>query len=247
MSRTDQLLQAGLDAIDDAPAVSPPSVHQSYGLTEGGPPRRQANGLVPQPDGSFIYKRVRLTPTDLEMPADLTEDEWEDIGDKLLSMNGALAWHLGGWRVRGEDFKWGETYARLAAKYGLEVDTLWHYTMVYRAVQNWIRNPVLSFAHHRLVAGMKDKQTKQPLVEQQQYWLEQAAANGWTVKEMREAIQKSKKLPHQGPTIARLERQWKTYQRSLVAELERIESEGVDSGPVLDAIIKWAQERKRKR
>lgn len=145
-------------------------------------------GLVPTGDGGFTYKRFQLTTTALVAPEDMSEAEWEDMGDKLLAMEGSIQWLLGDWLALSDNRTWGDTYQRLALKYDLEVDTLWHYALVCRAVKNWIRNPVLSFAHHRLVAGMKDKQTKEPLTDEQQHWLNTAALNGWSVKQLREAI-----------------------------------------------------------
>lgn len=147
----------------------------------GDMPRRRTelpkNALVPVQGGYQVYGCL-ITSTGINFPEKFTEEQWETIGGYLLEVESALTWALADWLIYGEDHKWGETYARVAAEYDLKVDTLYHYALVARKI--WIRNPDLSFAHHRLVAG------KSP--DEQQYWLDRAVEERYSIQQLREAM-----------------------------------------------------------
>lgn len=136
--------------------------------------------IVKQADGTMRLGRFTLTTTSLEIPQDATEDEWGEVGQTLLQLRGSIQWHLGDWLVYGDARQWGETYRRLAAQFEYEVQTLRVLAMVARNVHSLIRNQQLSFAHHRLVAGLSP--------EKQRFWLERAANEGLTLSQMKEAI-----------------------------------------------------------
>jgi hypothetical protein len=131
--------------------------------------------------------RFTLTTTSLDIPQDATEDEWSEVGQTLLQIQGSIQWHLGDWLVYGDTREWGETYKRLAAQFEYEVQTLRVLAMVARSVHPLIRNQQLSFAHHRLVSGLSP--------EKQRRWLERAANEGWTISQLKEAMQKKPPTP----------------------------------------------------
>jgi hypothetical protein len=145
--------------------------------------------IVRQPDGTMRLGRFTLTTTSLDIPQDATVDEWSDVGQTLLQIQGSIQWHLGDWLVYGDAREWGETYQRLAAQFEYEVQTLRVLAMVARNVHPLIRNQHLSFGHHRLVSGLPP--------EKQRHWLDRAVTEGWTLSQLRDAIHKKPPAPSQ--------------------------------------------------
>lgn len=151
------------------------------------PPRRPASpapaisGLVRHEDGTMQYGSISMTSTALVIPDDLDDAAYKELGTVLFTLEGALSWWLGDYAVYGER-KWKYTYDALAKAYEKEVETLYTYAGVARAIKPSIRNRGLSFAHHRLVQGIEDE-------AEQVKWLELAASKEWTVKQMAAAMQ----------------------------------------------------------
>jgi hypothetical protein len=178
-------------AFGDEPSVKPrvPTNDETYREEEKiSLPRRDKQklenmkALVREDDGTYKYKRFRLSPMGLTLPKDMTRDEYKDMGEILLSLDSALTWALGDWLAFGEDKQWGETYQQIAEEFGYDVDTLYDYSWVCRKVEISIRSRDLSFAHHRLIAPMEK--------ENQLWWLQQASEQKPrpTVAQMRLAI-----------------------------------------------------------
>lgn len=192
-----------------------------------------AEGLVDF--GNFTISKIGVE----NVAERATENQWWDLLKRLLRLNERTQVIVGDLLLIGEQ-KWGRTYELVAAETGYSKATLRNCRYVMDKVHLSRRRDTLTFGHYAAVASLAP--------EIQARWLERAAKEYWSVKWLRDEIREAdSKLLHQGPTIARLERQWNTYQRSLGAEIERIESEGVDSGPILDKIIEWAQKRQLKR
>jgi hypothetical protein len=146
-------------------------------------------------DGAFMFGRTRLETTALVLPEDATEQEYEQIGRLLLSMNKRLQWLIGDWLSYGENRKWGQTYQVVALEFGYEVSTLWTYASVCRSVKPLTRVKELSFDHHRAVASMPE--------EEQQVWLRRAQQNGWSAAELRRRI---KDVPDVTPSPSPVQR-----------------------------------------
>lgn len=104
------------------------------------------------PAGGF---RWTLTPTDLLLPADLSFDEWREMGQALQQMERSVQWWLGAWWEYGER-KWGELSAQAVKEMtGHERSTVWNYASVYRAFNDGETSRAreeLSFRHHMAVA-----------------------------------------------------------------------------------------------
>lgn len=136
--------------------------------------------IVAQDDGSFQYRNFRLTQTGLIIPSDITPEDYADIGRILLRLEGGIQWMIGDWLAFGDEKKWGETYQAVAEEFGYEIDTLYTYAWLSRKIRQELRRYELSFSHHRLVANMEPGE--------QSNWLNQAIEEGWSVKQLREAI-----------------------------------------------------------
>jgi len=131
-------------------------------------------------EGRLQFNRFFLTETELIVPDDVTVGEWAELGRFLLGITVPIEWWLLDWLSCGENRGWGETYREIADEYGVRVDTPSTYVSAVRNLDSSIRNRGLSLAHHRLVVSKPQ--------EEQRHWLEAAAASGWTVSQMRDAI-----------------------------------------------------------
>lgn len=141
------------------------------------------SALVAKPDGSVQFGRFTLRPTGIDMPDDLSEVEWYNLGRALLALEGSVQFWLGDWSIAFRK-EWGEMYDQLAAETGYTPDTIKDYVYVCRAVQKSLRNDNLQFGHHKAVA---------PLTPQQQIeWLARAAEGDdgvpWSVSRLRQEI-----------------------------------------------------------
>ena len=107
-------------------------------------------------NGTMTYKRFTMNRNSLDGPSDLTGEEWEEMGDVLISIQGAIQWWLGDWANLYHD-EWGQMYERLATQTGFDTDTIKNYAWVCRKVQKSLRKDNLYFTHHLLVAGLPDE------------------------------------------------------------------------------------------
>ncbi len=150
-------------------------------------PRKSENAIVPSGDKEFLYKRFLLKPTGIIIPDDLTQDEWLDIFKVLRKLNEVIQWSVGD-LINHAESEWGNTYTEMADITGYSEKTLRDYAYVARSVELSIRQDNLSFAHHQVVAGLKDPITKEPLAKEQTKWLKKAEENGWSSKRLRQEI-----------------------------------------------------------
>lgn len=141
--------------------------------------------LQRQSDGAYLYGAARLTMVGLELPDDTSERDYEDIGEMLLKLDTRISFAIGDYVNFGDNRKWGETYATIAARFGYKVDTMRSYASVCRNVSPENRRPELTFAHHRAVMGMN--------AHDQQQWLAAAVEAGLTIDQFRKAIAKATK------------------------------------------------------
>lgn len=113
--------------------------------------------------------RCQITPIGLQLPDDLSRDEWEQIGDQLALLDGALQWMIGDWLAFGEDKQYGKII-ELAEQLGKEAGTLYNWAWTSRELPQPVqRYEELSHTHHQVVISMvKDPQERQD-------WLQKAA------------------------------------------------------------------------
>lgn len=138
-----------------------------------------ADALVKLPDGSYQYKGFVLSRTALQTSADITEDEWMELGQIIGMFESSVQWWLGDWFLTAER-KWKATYEQVAARTGYAVRTLHDFAYVARSVDVSIRIETLTWGHHQVVAGLDPAS--------QRAWLEHAAANGLSIAKLRAAI-----------------------------------------------------------
>jgi len=193
------------DEPDDIPATLKgriPTVQQTYDVPSTppvGPPRRTAelqtvteyveverfievspaNALVPINADQQQFNRCIITSTHLIMPDNATHDEWLQVGAYLQNLHHSIQWLVGDWVLYGQRV-WKYQYDLVAQETGYDIQTVYDYAYVAGKIEVSIRNRNLSFSHHRVVANKT--------VDEQVYWLEQAALKNWTVQEMKAAI-----------------------------------------------------------
>jgi len=127
-----------------------------------------------------------LTKTSWTPPADLTFEKWEAAIDQFLEWHDGCQWWLGDAWVVGQQKGYGKRAQEVrAGKYGdYTFETLMVYGSVARRVPTLMRNKVLSFSHHALVAKFSEDKQRELL---------QRAATGdgkkrWNTKKLRSAI-----------------------------------------------------------
>ena len=125
--------------------------------------------------GPFRATTIGLVVTEDDVPYEL----WEAYGGAIRRVEGAIQWIIGDWLNYGER-KYGETYAQAMDETDMEYQALANYKWVAGQVEFSTRVENLSWTHHREVANMEP--------EEQEYWLNEAVEQGYTVRGLREAI-----------------------------------------------------------
>jgi hypothetical protein len=137
----------------------------SRGLRGPGP-RTGTPGPVP----------VRSRLTGAEFDRRLPFDAWKELGAKLGSVSSGSSWWLGDWLVFGRA-AYGRRYREAVAVTGLDYQTLRNYAMVARRFELSRRRDDVTFQHHAEVCSLDD--------DEQDLWLDLAAAHGWSKAELR--------------------------------------------------------------
>ncbi|WJY37073.1 LmbU family transcriptional regulator [Streptomyces sp. P9-2B-2] len=119
------------------------------------------------------------TRVGLQMPPDLSFEDWERAGRRLSGVLDSSSWWLGDWLVYGKD-NYVDRYQRGIRAAGLKYQTLRNYAWVSRRFGLSRRRAGLSFQHHAEVASRP--------VDEQEWWLDRAEELSWTTKQLRNSI-----------------------------------------------------------
>lgn len=97
-----------------------------------------------------VVQKAQLSETALTLDANLTPDEWEEIGHSLGRANRASGWWIGDWINYGEDAGYVTRGKYEAAEQvtGLARETLKNYAAVARNFKSSRRRDDLIFGHH---------------------------------------------------------------------------------------------------
>ncbi len=139
-----------------------------------GKPRATGSTEEPAPGPQILVTRVGL-----QIPKDLSYEDWEKAGGKLARIASTSAWCLGDWIVHGQD-RFADRYQYAVQKAGLDYQTLRNYVWVSRKIPQDHRHHQLSFQHHAEVASLD--------AAERDYWLRQAEASHWSRNELRMKI-----------------------------------------------------------
>ncbi|HWM06174.1 MAG TPA: LmbU family transcriptional regulator [Actinophytocola sp.] len=115
----------------------------------------------------------------LQIPTDLSYEDWARAGHQLSGIVDSSAWWLGDWLVFGKTH-YSDCYQLAIQGAGLRYQTLRNYAWVARRFDMSRRRSKLTFKHHAEVASLP--------VEDQDRLLDQAELELWTTKQLRNAI-----------------------------------------------------------
>jgi hypothetical protein len=120
----------------------------------------------------------------LELPNDLTFDQWTAIGSVLQGAQRSMMWWIGDWLHFGER-KWGEMYADAVEQTGRQEQTLMNAKWVAGRMPISRRREKLSWGHHAAVAGAEGESEQDEL-------LALAESDGLNVNELRREVRRRK-------------------------------------------------------
>lgn len=127
-------------------------------------------------DGTITFGRYAITPTGMDLPDDISFDEWCSVGKVVTNgFESSVSWAIGDWAEKANKL-WQMTYEQIAEVIGYPVETLMTYASVCRSYPTSIRNRDVSFGHHRAVINREDREQI----------LDRAAAEKWTVSQLQE-------------------------------------------------------------
>src|SRR6516162_3005610 len=139
-------------------------------------PARQLRLAKPPAAGVLTFDGGTLTRVGLDLD-DIGVEHWSDVGRALADIGQSLRWAIGDWLLFGEHRDWGDKYTDAQAWFGLDYKSLRNCAYVASAVEVSRRRDNLSWTHHAEVAAFEP--------DEQDRWLDRAAKNGWTVRELR--------------------------------------------------------------
>lgn len=142
-----------------------------------------ANDVMPGVIGHSQLTQVRMNRICLQIPADLAYEDWAKTGRQISGILDSSAWWLGDWLVFGKA-NYADRYQLAIQHAGLRYQTLRNYAWVSRRFPTDRRRAKLSFRHHAEVASLQ--------LEEQERLLDLAEREQWTIKHLRNAIQRSR-------------------------------------------------------
>jgi len=119
-------------------------------------------------------KRVGWLPD-----AELTYEDWLRQGSRLGLAGRSAAWWIGDW-LRYGTARYGSKYAAAARTTGYDRQTLMNMVYVATRFDFSRRRENLSWSHHAELTALD--------VEEQEYWLDRATAERFTVRDLRELL-----------------------------------------------------------
>jgi hypothetical protein len=131
-----------------------------------------------------------MTTSVAQLETQVEIDIWTLRGQEIVAAVSNSAWDLGDWINAGKH-QWGDYYKLASEITGIPVKTLQDYGYVAKRFPARAGN--LSWAHHRLVAWIPPEAAQQ--------WLELAAAEHWSIRELQAALRSVKQLPPGRPEI----------------------------------------------
>jgi hypothetical protein len=147
-----------------------------------------ATGEVITLDKSGLALPGRRTRVSLELPPNLTFDEWSSVGETLQAVEVSIQWWVGDWWAYGEAAYGGRKELadrlRVADPEFPAFQTCQNYGSVSRAFETSRRREVLSWSHHAEVASLPEDEADEVL--------DAAEREGWTKRETRAEVSRRK-------------------------------------------------------
>lgn len=138
--------------------------------------------LVHRATGEVLTLPGDVSEVSLRLPEDLSFEDWRSYGQQLARVTKACMWWLGDWWAFGEH-RYGERAQAVLEADGYAFKTFANAAAVARKFETSRRREVLPFTHHAEVAALEPQKADE--------LLDEAEANGWSSRELRQAVQRS--------------------------------------------------------
>ncbi len=125
-------------------------------------------GEVVEFEGRQLVLPGRVSTVGLDLPDDLSFEQWNGIGAALQGVGRSVQWWIGDWLRYGER-RYGEMYAQAIEETGRSYDNLRTAKAVAERIQFDRRRSNLSFGHHAEVAFRDDADELLDLAEQRDF------------------------------------------------------------------------------
>jgi N6-adenosine-specific RNA methylase IME4 len=126
----------------------------------------------------------RVMQTGLELPEDLSYENWQGIGESLQGVERSLMWWIGDWLRYGER-RYGKKYTDAIEATGKDYETVRAAKWVAERFPETVRRrTLLSWSHHKEVAALEENAADQIL--------EKAEVEGWSRNELRRRVSQQK-------------------------------------------------------
>ena len=122
---------------------------------------------------------IAASKISLELPKDLKFEDWQNIGQHLQTMEGSVMWWVGDWWRFGNQ-AYGERAAQVLDSKSYSFQTFADAGWVAGKIESSRRREVLSWSHHREIAGLVPKE--------QERFLDMAIKENWSRNELRRAV-----------------------------------------------------------
>jgi hypothetical protein len=143
------------------------------------PDKTEQKSLAIAETGDMTVGGYTLTSRGLVVGQGATLEDWEQIGALLLRLEGSIQLLIGDWLVEAER-EYNQTYQEIAESTGYSVKHLYNCKWVAENIDFSLRKEKLTFTHYMAVAALPDDQKRE--------MLERASAEGWSVKQLKEAL-----------------------------------------------------------
>jgi len=127
---------------------------------------------------SSLAVNPRLTPTGVELPDDMSFEQWAELLRRVAKMQNASTWALAQIIFYGQG-RYGQRYEEAIAATGLSYKTCANLACVAGQYDSSRIRENLSFGHHAEVAALSD--------EDRDAWLDRCEKYEWNSLELREA------------------------------------------------------------
>jgi hypothetical protein len=136
---------------------------------------------------ALVKQKYSATAVSLDLPTNLGFDEWRTLGAELGRVHRMLGWWIGDWWRFGYH-RYGERKHQVETWGGPSFQTCQDYAWVCGCFETSRRREVLSFSHHREVAGLPPEEADEALG----WCLEGVAEGNRSVLELREEVRRRK-------------------------------------------------------
>lgn len=163
-----------------------------------------------------LERRGALSATHLDLRGlGMSFAEYEQLGQALARLGSASRWWLGDWILWGEE-RFGEEQAQALTSLRISEERLLDYVRVARLVPPERRRAEVPWSCHRLVATLPE--------EEQVRWLGLAEEEGWSFRELQEAMRREALAQRREAEVEAEELPWEEDDDDQAVEGESVEA-----------------------